>query len=248
MYENAPQTNPPTPPVNVNLSSSPRQAVFSKGLQENNCPCFTSSRRILKATAAPWAFLYCMHKGPVDPRRLNPAASDAHPADVVVFTSLASSHQAVLRSPRLNELRFLGGWRLESVRCSSFFLIFFFIIINDSFFKYKKKRKQQQQNKSQSNRVLYPLKISASSPLILWSWTVTTTMSASATFTAVTPLSSELRVKLKPRRKSVFAAFKIKAGTCELLVKKARRCCKICFWERILVQYIFLTYRSLYFR
>lgn len=46
----------------------------------------------------------CMYKGPVNPRMLNPAALDAHPADVMIFTSLASSHQAVLRSPRLNEL------------------------------------------------------------------------------------------------------------------------------------------------
>lgn len=45
-----------------------------------------------------------MCEGPVDPLRLNPAASDAHPADDVIFTALASSHPAVLHSSRLNEL------------------------------------------------------------------------------------------------------------------------------------------------
>lgn len=51
--------------------------------------------------------------------------------------------------------------------------------------------------------------MSASSVVILWGWTVTTTLSTSATFKAPTPLSSELRVKLEEYRKCVFATFKI---------------------------------------
>ena len=119
--EDAPQKNPSD---NVNLSSSQQQqAVFSEGLREHSCPYFTSSRSVLKA--ARWALLDSLcTKAPVDPRRLHPAASVAHPADVVAFTSLASSHQAVLGSPRLNELRSALGCSDESARCSSplFFL------------------------------------------------------------------------------------------------------------------------------
>ena len=125
--EDAPQN----PSDNVNLSSSQQQqqqqqqAVFSEGLREHSCPYFTSSRSVLKA--ARWALLDSLcTKAPVDPRRLNPAASDAHPADVVVFTSLASSHQAVLGSPRLNELRSALGCSDESARCSSLFFSFFY--------------------------------------------------------------------------------------------------------------------------
>lgn len=63
--------------------------------------------------------------------KLNPAASDVHPADVVVFTSLASSHQAVLHSPRLNELRCSVGWRPYGAAAC-------YVFTNDSFFGYKK--------------------------------------------------------------------------------------------------------------
>lgn len=57
---------------------------------------------VLEGNGRPVSFsgACCMCRGPVDPRRLNPA----HPADVMIFTSLASFHQAQLRSPRLNEL------------------------------------------------------------------------------------------------------------------------------------------------
>lgn len=94
--------NAPQAPINVNLSSSQQQAAFSKGLREHSSPYFSSPRSFffLKATAAPWAFL---DKGPVSPRRLD----QAHPADVVISTPLASSHRAVLVSPQLNELRWL---------------------------------------------------------------------------------------------------------------------------------------------
>lgn len=155
----------------------------------------SSSRSILKATAAPLAFLFCVCKGLTDPRRLNPAASDAHPADVVYFTSLASPHEAVLRSPRLNELRSLVGWRMGPYVAAAFSQT-----IHSSDYK---------NNKSQSNLALRPHKMSTSSVVILWGWTVTTTMSTSTTFKALTPLSSELRVKPKYYRKSMFATFKI---------------------------------------
>lgn len=88
---------------------------------------------------------YCMYKGPVDPRRLNPAALDAHPADVMIFTSLASSHQALLRSPRLNELSSpVAAGRVRMMQQ----LVFIQTIIYSD----------KEQNRSQSNFVLYPLK------------------------------------------------------------------------------------------
>lgn len=50
--ENAPQT-----PINVNLSSSPQQPVFSKGLREHSTPYSSSTSSILKAAAAPGGLL-----------------------------------------------------------------------------------------------------------------------------------------------------------------------------------------------
>lgn len=147
---------------------------------------------------------YCMYKGPVDPRRLNPAALDAHPADVMIFTSLASSHQAQLRSPRLNELSSpAAAGRVSSL------------------FSYKRLFLQIK-NKIDHNPIssFIRSKISASFVLILRSWTVTTTMSASATFTTVTPLSSELRVKLKHYQKTVCVPFKIQAPTYKSVINE----------------------------
>lgn len=64
-------------------------------------------------------------------------------------------------------------------------------------------------NISSHSHLKRPLKMRASSVVILWGWTVTTTLSTSATSKAPTPLRGELRVKLEEYRKCVFATFKI---------------------------------------
>lgn len=80
-------------PINLSQSSSEQQAVFSKGLREQGLS--SSPRNLFSGKSAlVGSEALCVHKGPVNP----PAATDAHPADVVGFASLASSHQAVLGS------------------------------------------------------------------------------------------------------------------------------------------------------
>jgi len=61
----------------------------------------------------------CVKSPVVSLRESHRGSTCSHPADVGLFTSLASSHQAVLRSPRLNELRspVVGGVRVVQQRC-----------------------------------------------------------------------------------------------------------------------------------
>lgn len=104
------------------MSSSQKTAVLSKGLLETQLASFYLLSQYFEANSRPMGILRT--KGPNDLQGLNPAVSGAHPADVWIFflTSLPSSHRAVLRSPRLNELTSMDGWEEEeSVRRSGFF-------------------------------------------------------------------------------------------------------------------------------
>lgn len=99
-----------------------RRLCSPKACWKRKWPRFSSSRSILKPTAAPWIF--SVQKARMISRGLI-QRSLAHTLQMLGFfflTSLPSSHQAVLRSPRLNELTSMDGWEEEeSVRRSGLF-------------------------------------------------------------------------------------------------------------------------------
>ena len=131
------------------------------GLQEYYCPCFTSSSRI----RSPGGGVCRATKAPVDPRRLNPAASDAHPADVVgFFTSLASPHPAALCSSA-EWTHSPGGCRAESVCCSSFSTSPLLSPAQSCCSKRVIVLNQKKQNKSQSNAALQNRRTVSAHPL-----------------------------------------------------------------------------------
>lgn len=137
------------PPL-MSICHPPNNTMCSPKASRNTTVLILPPLAVFEGSGRPVSFsvAYYLYKGPVDPRRLNPAALDAHPADVMICASLASSHQAVLRSLRLNELSSpVAG---EGVRMMKQLLSFVQTIVS-SVIKTK-------QNKSQSNLVLYPLK------------------------------------------------------------------------------------------
>lgn len=184
--------NAPQAPINVNLSSSQQQAAFSKGLREHSSPYFSSPRSFFFEGNSRSVGFSGQRPGesteawPSTPCR----CCDFYTAGIVSSgcACLASAEWTPVAAVVRTAQQLYPPFSLKKIHCL---------------------------DKKINNKQSSPLKIcTSSSVLILRRWTVTTTMSASATFTAVTPLSSELRVKLELWRRPVQAAFKIKASDC----------------------------------